>query len=363
MAEALAIFGTVGGVIARTTEIIKAIDFVKGCITGNTAVAALWRELLDDLKEEIICAQSQFDFAEDVLEQMRGPGANAANRIRQEVGFDKLIQELACQLQASVNAFRTATDKFKKQGVFDWALLEAAGTKARTTVAPIESNCRELRKIRWRVQGARERISNAFIVSSHDSTGSQFPTLESLGEILDELADTFLHPDPFCRKFGTGDLLASGLLVCNKDHLTLEALQKSIQQTGLDWVQEVAANRHDEKCGANGDAASSCDQDHASTVDVLEECRDKILVQLIGVFKAITNVDFEAIMSGSAPFTKKDYSVAMRGQCTLSEWSSICLAAGGGIVIALGGKMSAGKSSIINAMLGKALLPVASMCT
>jgi len=358
MAEALAIFGAVGNCIARTKELLQAIDLVIGCYTGNTPVADLWHELLSGLRTEIFFAESQLCSAKYVLEQRRGPGADAANRRRQELKFDKLIEELIHQIKASEDAFLTATNQFKDQGVFGWALLEAAGTKARNAVAPVKSHSEELTRIRWRVNDARESIMNAFILNSHDSTGSQFPTLESLGNIRDELAHQFLRPDPFCKKFETEDDLASGLLLCNRDDLTLEALQRRIQQTGHHWVQQVgqdAANRHDENCWVDGDAASTCDQDHTSTVAVLEECRDKILVQLKGVFKAITNV--------GAPFTRKDYNTATRGKCTLEEWSWICLAADGGIVIALGGKMSAGKSSILNAMLGQPLLPTASKLT
>ena len=81
----------------------------------------------------------------------------------------------------------------------------------------------------------------------------------------------------------------------------------------------------------------------------------KILVHLKDVFKAI--------IKDGAPFPTYDYLLATRGRCILEEWSSICEAAGGGIIIAVGGKMSAGKSSIINAMLGQSLLPTASTST
>ena len=349
MPEPFAILGAVATSIALTKTLIEAIDLIVGCCTQDTPVAALWLDLLSGLRTEVIRAQSQLCSAKDVVEHIRGSGADAANRKREEVGFDELIRDLAFQLQASKDAILTATTNFKNQGRFDWALLEAAGTKARSAVAPIKNHCEELNRIRWRVHDAQERIINVFLLNRHDSIGGQFPTLESLGSIRDELSDKFLSPDPFCKKFKTEDVHASGLLLCNKTDFTLEALRKRIHDMGLQWVHKV---RHD---AGNFDALGNCDQRRTSTVDLLEACRDKILVQLKGVFKAI-------ITSG-APFAPEDCSIATRGQCTLAEWFSICVAAEGGIVIAIGGKMSAGKSSIINAMLGRSLLPTASTCT
>ncbi len=127
---------------------------------------------------------------------------------------------------------------------------------------------------------------------------------------------------------------------------------------GFHWVHAVrheAANRDYEERAVDHDATSNHDQRRVGTVDMLEECRDKILVQLKGIFKAI--------IKDGAPFSHNDYLTAMRGQCLLDEWSSICVAADRGIVIAIGGKVSAGKSSIINAMLGQSLLPTASKRT
>lgn len=349
MPEPFAVLGAVATCIALTKTIIQTIDLIIGCCTQNTPVAALWLDLLSELKTEVIRAQSELHFAEDVVRQVRGAGASAANLKREEVGFDRLIRDLELQLQASEDAIITATTEFKDQGRFDWALLEAADTKARNAVAPIKSHCGDLKRIRCQVHDARERITNAFLLNRHDSTGSQFPTLESLGNIREELADKFLWPDPFGKRFETEDVHASGLLLCNKTDRNLEELRKKIQVMGLHWVHKV---RHD---AGNRIALGNYVQRRTSTIDALEACQDKVLVQLKGVF--------QAIITNRGLFTTEDYSIAMSGQCTLAEWSSICVAAEGGIVIAIGGKMSAGKSSIINAMLGQSLLPTASTCT
>jgi len=349
MAE-LAIFGTVAAAIGISAKLLASIDLIIGCYDRNSPVSDLWHGLLCGLRTEILLAESQLCVVKTVLEQKQGPGADAANRKRQDLKFDELIDEFVRQIQASEDAFLTATNEYKSQGFFNWALLETRGTKARKAVAPIKDRCEELNRIRCRVSDARESITITFLLNSHNATGSQFP-IESLDNIRRDLAHNFLQ----CKKIEAEDGLASGLLLCNRDNPTLESLQREIQETGLHWVQDVghdAAHRHDEKCSVDGDAASTCSQDHSSTIGVLEECRDKIIVRLSNVFKAITN--------DNGPFTRKDQSTATRGQCSLGEWSSICLAADGGIVIALGGKISAGKSSIINAMLGQPLLPTAS---
>lgn len=357
MPEPLAILGAVATSINLAITLLKAIDLARGCLTKNTPAAALWLELLSELRTEVDYAQRQLRLVKDEVEPLRikqGSGADAANRKREEVGFDQLIQELGIQLQASESVLLTATSKLKDQGTLDWALLEVFNTKARDSTAPIKSHCEELKSIRWRIHAARQSIINAFLLNCHDSTGGQFPTLESLGNIRDELAYNFLWPDPFCKRFKTTDALAPGLLLCNKTDLTLKELRIRIQEMGLHWVHAVrdeAANRE----YVDHDAASNHDQRRISTVDMLEECRDKILVQLKGIFNAI--------VKDGAPFSHNDHLTAMRGQCTLEEWSSICVAADGGIVIAIGGKVSAGKSSIINAMLGQSLLPTASKRT
>ena len=357
MPDPFTIVGALSACIGFTTTLIKLIDFAKGCCTKNTPAAALWVELLSGLRTEINNAQAQLRLVIDEVEPMRsrrGSGAEAANRRRQELGFDDLIQELKTQLEASHEVFLTATNQFKEQGHFDWALLEAFETKARKSTAPMKDHCQELKRIRWRIHEARQSIINAFLINCHDSTGGQFPAPERLGSIRDRLAYDFLWPHPFCKGLETEDVVASGLLICNKTDLDLKELRKSIKGMGRDWVRvRDQANRDDEKRCVDG-AANNRDQRRTSTIDMLEGCQKTILVQLQGVF--------DTIIKGGAPFTSDDFHIATRGRCTLDEWRSICVAADGGIVIALGGKMSQGKSSIINAMLGRPLLPVARKC-
>lgn len=355
MIDTFAVVGAISACIGITTNLIKAIDFARGCCTKNTPAAALWVELLSRLKTEISNAQVQLRVAEDEVEPMRfrrGSGAAAANRMRQGVKFDDLIEELATQLKASEKIFLTATNEFKERGIFNWALLEAFDTKARESTAPMKDHCQEIKRLRGRIHEARQSIINAFLLNVHDSSGGQFPAPESLGTIRDKLAHGFLWDDPFCQKIDPEDESASGLLMCNKTDLDLKELRRSIEDMGQNWVRlRDAANR------ADGDAANNGDQRRTSTTDVLEGCQNRILVNLHGVFNAIINVN------GGPPFTPDDFNIATRGRCALNEWSSICVAAERGIVIALGGKVSAGKSSIINALLGQSLLPVARKCT
>ena len=360
--EPFAILELVDAIIPFTKELINAIDVDIGCLTKNTPSAALWFELLSGLKTEITHAQDQLHLVKDEVEPMRvkqGSGADAANHKRQDVKFDELIQELVLQLQASENVFLTAINQFKHQGRFDWALLEAFDGRTNDSTVPMKSHCEELKRIRWRVHEARQSILDAFIFNCHGSTGRQYRTRESFGDIRDKLAHGFLWPDPFCKKIDTENVLASELLLCNKDIHDLEALQKRIQELGFYWVHAVdhdTANRHSEKRYVDGDAAINCDQRHISTATMLEECRDKILVQLKSVFKAIT--------TNRALFTPQDYANAWRGLKMLTDRSSICVAEEeGGVVIALGGKTGAGKSSIINAIVGQSLLPTGSKHT
>ena len=367
--------GALADTITLGIYLIKLTDLVIGSSTRNTPAAVLWTNALSSIGTQIILARDELNSAEDEVKKLRvkrGPGAEEANHKRLEVGFDTLIQELATQLQASEDAFCISTKEFKDKMAPGWVLLETLKTQARKAVAPIESHYEELKRNRLRVHEARRAIMYAFLLHCHDSTGGHFPTLESLGNTRDQLAKMFLWPTPFCKRFGAEDVLASGLLQCNTTDINLGALRESIQEMGLRWVH------------SRDDAARSCRQRRPSTVEVLEECRGKMLVQLEGVFNTIIQNGYpiptrkvegigfvpltasekeQAVITDGPLFTSEDYTIALRGLCTLTEWKSICLAADGGIVIALGGKMSAGKSSIINAMLGRSLLPIASKCS
>jgi ABC-type Mn2+/Zn2+ transport system ATPase subunit len=70
---------------------------------------------------------------------------------------------------------------------------------------------------------------------------------------------------------------------------------------------------------------------------------------------------FGAIIDSDSLFTTNDRAIAIRGRCTIQDWHSIWLGGGNGVMIALSGELGAGKSSIINTMLGQSLLPTASM--
>jgi len=346
MPDPISILGATGASLAIAKELIKAIDFIIGACTKNTPAAALWLALLSELKMELVHAQDQLGLVKKEIEPMRvkqGPGADAANLKRKEVAFDELLLELANQLKASERQFRNATDKFNKNGFFDWVLLGTLDTRAREAAAPIQLHTQELKKIRRRVHCARNFITDAFMAHCYNHAGNQFPTLESLGGIRDRLALNFLRPEPFCHKLDAEGNLTSGLLACNRSDATLKELRDRIQEMGVHWVRGVRQE------AANPKAKSPID-----TLDVLEKCQQIMLAQLD---KGI----FDTIIKSDSLFTTNDRTMAIRGRCTVQEWRSILLGGGGGIMIALGGKMSAGKSSIINAMLGRSLLPTASM--
>lgn len=346
MPEPLSILGAVGTSIALTKELIKTIDFIIGACTKNTPTAALWLTSLSKLKTELIHARDQLNLVKGEIEPMRvkqGPGADAANHKRKEVEFDELLLELANQLKASKEQFCNATDKFHQNGFFDWALLEFLCTRAREAVAPIQLHTQELKKIRLRVLNARNVIIDAFLAQCYNYAGVRFPTLESLGGIRDQLALDFLSPEPFCHKVDAKGTLNAGLLICNRSDSTLQELHDRIQGMGVHWVR-----------GAPREAENPASESPIPTLDVLEECQRIMLAQLD---KGI----FDAVINGTSLFTTNDRMKAIRGRCTVQEWRSILLGGGGGIMIALGGMMSAGKSSIINAMLGQSLLPTASM--
>jgi len=345
MPDPLSIIGATGASIAIAKELIKAIDFIIGACTKNTPAAALWLALLSELKMELIHAQDQLDLVKKEIEPLRvkrGPGADAANLKRKEVTFDELLLELANQIKASEREFRNATDSLNKNGFFDWVLLGTLDTQARKAAAPIQLHTQELKKIRRRVHSARNAITDAFMAHCYNHAGNRFPTLESLGGIRDRLALNFLRPEPFCHKLDAEDNLTSGLLACNRSDATLKELRERIQEMGVHWVRRVRQ-----------ETANPKSEIPIDTLDVLEKCRQIMLAQLDkGIFDAIINKD--------PLFTTNDRSMAIRGRCIVQEWHSILLGGGSGIMIALGGKMSAGKSSIINAMLGRPLLPTAS---
>jgi len=344
MPEPLSILGAVGASVALTKEFIHTIDFIIGACNKNTPAAALWLELLSKLKTELIHARDQLNLVKGEIEPMRvkpGPGADAANLKRKEIEFDKLLLELANQLEASEKEFRNATDKFNQNGFFNWVLLGSLEAKAREAVAPVQLQTEELKRIRQRVHDARNVIIDAFLAHCYNHAGDRFPTLESLGVIRDRLALEFLSPEPFCHKMGAEGSHTSGLLICNRSDSTLQELHDRIQGMGVHWVRAAPQEAEDPNS-----------ESHTPTLDVLEECQHTMLAQL-------DKGTFDAIINSDSPST--DRMRAIHGRCIVQDWRSILLGGGGGVMIALGGKVSAGKSSIINAMIGRPLLPTASM--
>ena len=312
------------------------IDFVIGACTQNTLTAASWFDLLSKLKTELIHARDQLNLVRGEIEPMRvkqGPGADAANLRRKEVAFDELLLGLANQLKTSSEQFRNATDKFNQNGSSGRILLGSLDT--------IDLHTQKLNKIRRRVQDARNVIIDAFLAHCYNYAGDRFPTLESLGGIRDRLALDFLSPEPFCHKAGAQGSLTSGLLICNRSDSTLQELHARIQVMGAHWVH-----------GAPRNAENQTSQSPTPTLDILEECQHIMLTQL-------DKGTFDTIINSDSPST--DRTRALRGRYIVQEWRSILLGGEGGVTIAFGGKVSAGKSSIINAMLGQPLLPTASM--
>jgi len=345
MLDPVTVAGLVSTSIGLTKRLISAIDLMMGACTKNTSEAASWSSALSNLKIELIHAKDQLDRVKAEIEPMRvkqGPGYDAANLKRKELTFDDLLLELKEQLETNERQIRTATDEFNQKGINGWLWLEAFSTRAREAITPIKSHSEELQAIRLRVHGAREAIVMAFVTHCHNHGRDLFPTVESLGGIRDRLAHSFLLPEPFCGTLKTDDNLTSGLLLCNSANVTLKELYNRLHAMGSRWVR-----------GVRQEAATPESRSSITTLDVLEECQRVMLAKLDkGIFDPIINDD--------SLFTTNDRAISIQGRCTIQTWLTIVLG-GEGIMIALGGKMSAGKSSILNAMLGRPLLPTA--CT
>lgn len=340
MPEPLTVIGAVSTAIGLVKHFINAIDLIVGASTANTPTADLWKKSLGELQMELINAKDQLDCVVAEIEPMRvktGPGPDAYNRKRKEVDFDGRLLELVNQLKVSEEQFRNATDEFNQNGFFNWVLLETLGTRAREVLAPTQRHTRELNRTRRRVLNAYKAITRAFLDPSETHSGAQSPTPESLGGMPDRLALHFVSTDLFCYKMDAEDSLASGLLVCNSSRLTLHELRDQILGMGVHWVR-----------GASWKPENL----NSARLDVLENCQRVMLAQLV-------KGPFDEILQSSS--FSIDRAVAMDGLYIVKEWISALVGGGGDVMIALSGKVNAGKSSLINAMIGRPLLPTARM--
>lgn len=343
-AAAVPVVPAISAGISISTALIKAIDFGIGVYTKKTPNAVLWSNVLSELREELGHAQDQLILVKGEIGPMRvklGPGADAANLTRKEVKFDELLLKQANQLKESEIQFRSSTDEFNQNNFFNWTVVGALDSLALKAVAPMQHHVHELKANRQRIHNARQFIKRAFVAHCCDAAGDQFPTFESPTGSQGGLALKFLVPEPFCHKFDAEASLTSGLFLCNRNEASLKELHDRIQEKAALWMSTVG-----------WEAAKP--ESTITTLDVLEKCQRKMLAQLdVGIFGPV--------IDSNSLFTTVDRTIAIRGQCMIQDWHSILLGGEGGIMIALGGKMNAGKSSIINAMLGRPLLPTASM--
>jgi hypothetical protein len=324
------------GPISLAKDLFKIAEFVIRLARRDTIAM---RELLDAtvaLSFQLTRAQDSLSVVQDCLVPFMntdGPAGQAAAQKAVEVGMKKRVEDMYDHIASLKELFEQA--KLDSDDITRWDLVILCidpFAKERK-IGPLDTGRRMLAHLVKHLDLGMESVRDSYMRLRDSVTHSPIVFTEHMDSAATYLEKGF-NEKPFRLQFHPTGHLAGNLLRSMSSQSALIDLGATLTTCGQTWVDcELAAPEN-----TGTDMLERVEKSHRNLVAHL----DKALEDWQTSFPDLTKpVEIEALVAKEK----------------LTEWFVASSRRYLGLTLAIGGRVSEGKSSLLNAILGRKILP------
>ena len=322
--------------IALAKDIFNITELVIRIAKRDTPEMLELRDAISALSFQIIRAQDSLTIVQDcLLPFMKTDGAagQAAAQVATKMGMNERVQELHDHIASLKTLFENAKLESEEITRWDLIILHINPFAKERKVGPLDDGRRRLTELIERVDLGMKAVGESYMRLNDSVTHSPIVFSERLDSTTTQLERAF-YDKPFRLQFHPTGHLAEDLLELMTSQSAFTELQATMIRCGQRWVDcELVAPENEEV-----DMLERVEKSHRTLVSCLHNALE----------------EWEANFNDLA---KPAQAEAQRVKEKLVEWFVASCRRYLALTLAIGGRVSEGKSSLLNAIMGQQLLP------
>jgi hypothetical protein len=321
--------------ISLAKDVSKIITFIIRLARRDTLEMRQWVDAFAALQFQLIRAEDALTVVQDWVPFMSTDSiaSQAAAQKADEVGLDERVKELRDHIASLEDFVKQAQRDLDNITRRDLIVLHINTFAKERKIEPLDEGRKKLAHLVKHLDRKMEVVKYSYICLGFGVVHSPIAFDDSLRSAAADLKQAF-HDSPFCLQFHPTGHLAEDLLGLMSSQSALPELKGIFTKCGQEWVDlELRADDN-----ASKDKLERVEKSHQHLVSRLYQV-------------------LEEWQTSFPDLTEPVERVALVAKEKLMEWFVVSCRRYLALTLAIGGRVTEGKSSLLNAILGRRILP------
>jgi len=322
--------------ITLAKHVYKLTEFAIRIARRDTVEMREWLDAMAALRYQLAQAQDSLSVVQDSLEPFMntdGVAGQAAAKKAFEVGMKERVKDLHDHIASLGALFGQAQLDCDGTTRWDLIILSINAFAKERKIVPLDEGRHKLDHLVKHLDQGMKAVRDSYMRLGHSMAHSPIFFNDNLDSAATYLEKGF-YDSPFCIQFHPTAHLAGSLLELMSSHATLPRLEGILTECGRNWVDLELAAAHNESI---------------DTLERVERSHQQLVWRLCNAL--------EKWQTSFPDLTKLVESEAVEAKEILMEWFGTSSRRYLALTLAIGGRVSEGKSSLLNAIIGKKILP------
>lgn len=318
--------------ISLAKDVFNIITFIIRVARQDTLEMREWVEAIAALQFQLVRAEDSLTVVQDweLFMNIDSAAGRAVAQRANKVRLHERVNELHNELESLQKLFKQSQLDLDNTTRWDLIIIRINVFAKERKVMPLQERRTGLRRLVKHLDRAMVSVRDSYIQLRDSSNHIPIATTECVAAHLKQA----FKDSPFCLQFHPTGHFGDDLLEFMSSRSALPELKEILAKCGQDWVELQLR------------ADDNADIDGLHRVEKLHQSLVSRLYQVL-----------EEWQTSFPDLTKEVAKDALAAKRELMEWFVTSCRRYLALTVAIGGRVSEGKSSLLNAILGRTILP------